>query len=126
MSKHRKNQQLAKELQKRKKSKTDSVDTKVETPKTQSVKTKKRGRPRKTQLKPKRKKQYGVIVSLPESKYSMDYLIGRRVKVLEHSTDSILYCTIQHPGYEGLELAFNPNEIEITTNGKVDNKFFND
>jgi hypothetical protein len=62
---------------------------------------------------PKPKKQYARIVKLVEGQFSMDYLIGRIVKVLEHSTEKMLYCIVQHPGYEGLEMAFHPSEVEF-------------
>ncbi len=111
---HRKNQQLAKELTKRKKTKTeDTAGVKVvDTPTPQSPK--RRGRKRKNPVQVKPKKRYGKIVSVASGGiYSMDYLIGRDVKILPHSTDTILYCVIQHPGYDGLEMAFEPSEIQI-------------
>lgn len=59
------------------------------------------------------KRRYARIMKLVEGQFSMDYLIGRTVKVLEHSTDKMLYCIVQHPGYEGLEMAFHPSEVEF-------------
>jgi CTP synthase (UTP-ammonia lyase) len=58
-------------------------------------------------------KRYARIVKLKEGKFSMDYLIGRMVKVLDRSTEKMLYCIVQHPGYEGLEMAFHPSEVEF-------------
>jgi hypothetical protein len=62
---------------------------------------------------PKPKKKYARIIKLVEGQFSMDYLIGRMVKVLDHSTEKMLYCIVQHPGYEGLEMAFHPSEVEF-------------
>ena len=59
------------------------------------------------------KKRYARIMSMVEGQFSMDYLIGRTVKVLDRSTDKMLYCIVQHPGYEGLEMAFHPSEVEF-------------
>lgn len=111
---HRKNQQLAKELKNRKKTKveTNVGGVVVNTPIQQIPK--RRGRKRKNPIQAKPKKRYGKIISANSGGiYSMDYLIGRDVKILPHSTDTMLYCVIQHPGYDGLEMAFEPSEIQI-------------
>lgn len=43
--------------------------------------------------------------------FHMDYLIGRYVKILPSSNESRLECLIQSPGYEGVQLPFDIDEI---------------
>ena len=62
---------------------------------------------------PKLQKRYARIMKLVDGQFSMDYLIGRTVKVLDRSTEKMLYCIVQHPGYEGLEMTFHPSEVEF-------------
>jgi len=111
---HRKNQQLAKELTKRKKTKVEDNVGGVKTTSPTPQPKKKQGKAKKTKAQVKPKKLYGKILSASSGGvYSMDYLIGRDVKILPHSTDTMLYCIVQHPGYDGLEMAFLPSEIQI-------------
>lgn len=118
MSKNnKKNQQLAKELQKRKSSKSGNEETtKVET----QTEPKKRGRRRKNGIvKPKKKRLYGVIEKIKNSgKFSFDYLIGRSVKIL-HEYDDRYEAVVRHPGYEGVIFYFLKDEISIVEDLQV-------
>jgi hypothetical protein len=61
---------------------------------------------------PKIKFRWGIITDVVmNSGFSMDYLLGRYVKILPTSTENRLNCIIQSPGYEGVNLPFSPNEI---------------
>jgi hypothetical protein len=113
---YKKNQQLAKELQKRKSSKRGSVEAPVVEIKTQTE-PKKRGRKRKAEAaRPKKKKLYGIIEKMNDSgKFSFDYLIGRSVKILNEYDDRY-EAVIRHPGYEGVIFSFLKDEISIIEN----------
>jgi hypothetical protein len=86
---------------------------KKENAKAGKVKSPKPVRMKREPRPPKPKKTYARIIKVVEGQFSMDYLIGRMVKVLDHSTEKMLYCIVQHPGYEGLEMAFHPSEVEF-------------
>lgn len=86
---------------------------KKENAKAGKVKAPKPVRMKREHRPPKPKKTYARIIKVVEGQFSMDYLIGRMVKVLDHSTEKMLYCIVQHPGYEGLEMAFHPSEVEF-------------
>lgn len=60
----------------------------------------------------KNKRQYGVIEKIKPSKFEMDYLIGRKVKII-HETSYGYVAVILHPGYEGVEMAFEMDEIKL-------------
>jgi hypothetical protein len=119
MSKNnKKNQQLAKELQKRKSSKNNTEETpKLET----QPEPKKRGR-RSTKsqfVKPKKKRLYGIIEKVNNSsKFSFDYLVGRSVKIIQEHEDRY-EAVIRHPGYEGVIFYFLKDEISIIEPSQV-------
>lgn len=71
----------------------------------------------------KKKRLYGIIESIHSSKFELDYLVGRKVKIIQE-TDSAYFAIVQHPGYESLEIAFEKDEIRITGHNKVMEEFF--
>jgi hypothetical protein len=58
----------------------------------------------------KARNQYGVIQNLDSYQ---EYLNGRKVRIIKGPNPELLYGVIQHPGYEGLVLSFNQNEIQL-------------
>jgi hypothetical protein len=118
MSKNnKKNQQLAKELRKRKSAKVEGEETpKLET----QPEPKKRGRRRKNGIvKPKKKRLYGIIEKMNNSgRFSFDYLIGRSVKIL-HEYDDRYEAVVRHPGYEGVIFYFLKDEISIVEHAQI-------
>jgi hypothetical protein len=119
MSKNnKKNQELTKELRKRKSSKLEvSEPKKVET--VIQSEPKKRGRRKKIQKIVKKKPVYGIIEKMHDSgKFSFDYLIGRTVKIL-HEHEDRYEAVIRHPGYEGVIFYFIKDEISIIESSQV-------
>jgi hypothetical protein len=75
---------------------------------------------------PKPKYRWGVISVIEmKSELSMDYLIGRYVKILPTSTESRLNCLVQSPGYEGLELPFSLTEITEVPSKPTKERMYN-
>jgi hypothetical protein len=83
--------------------------------------------PKKREPKPPKPKfRWGVISNINmNSGFSMDYLLGRYVKILPTSTETRLNCIIQSPGYEGLELPFSPNEITEVPSKPTKERMYN-
>jgi hypothetical protein len=59
---------------------------------------------------PRIKRKWGKIVRI--SPESLDFLIGREVRILPKSNNSVIYAIVRWPGYEGIPYSFSPNEIE--------------
>lgn len=75
---------------------------------------------------PKPRYRWGVISTIEmKSELSMDYLLGRYVKILPTSTESRLNCLVQSPGYEGLELPFSPSEITEVPSKPAKERMYN-
>lgn len=80
---------------------------------TSDVKVPKQRRKRGTKPKVvKKQRLYGVIESIRQSKFDLDYLIGRKVKIVDETTYGYT-AVILHPGYEGVEMAFEAGEIKL-------------
>jgi len=63
----------------------------------------------------KERSRYGIIQNLTGF---LEYLNGRKVRLIKGPRPELLYVVIQYPGYDGLTLAFDEHEIEITTKTK--------
>jgi hypothetical protein len=54
--------------------------------------------------------QYGIVQNMSEH---FEYLNGRKVRVIKGPNPDLLYGVIQHPGYEGLVVAFKQEELKL-------------
>jgi len=54
--------------------------------------------------------QYGIIQNL---NIFQEHLNGRKVRVVPGSNPDHIYGVVQYPGYEGLVLSFEPNEVKL-------------
>jgi len=58
----------------------------------------------------KARNQYGIVQNMSEH---FEYLNGRKVRVIKGPNPDLLYGVIQHPGYEGLVIAFKHEELNL-------------
>jgi hypothetical protein len=110
----------SKSVEKTKKDTTETTTSKksVKNETTKKVVKKRATKPKKDEVpkkkrvpKPPRiKRKWGKIVRI--STESLDFLIGREVRILPKSNNSVIYAIVRWPGYEGIEFSFLPNEIE--------------
>jgi hypothetical protein len=83
----------------------------------------KRGRPSKNKVayviktkEPKAKSRTATIVKINSGKYDMSYLVGRKVRLKERPhwlDENLYYGVISSPGYEGVDMAFAHDELEL-------------
>lgn len=58
----------------------------------------------------KERSRYGIIQNLSGF---LEYLNGRKVRIIKGPRPELLYGVVQYPGYDGLVLAFSENELQI-------------
>lgn len=58
----------------------------------------------------KSRKQYARIVQMPQM---FEYLVGESIRVVPGEVEGRIYGVVQKDGYDGLALAFEPNEVEF-------------
>jgi len=86
--------------------------------------TGKRGRPAKNKdmvyiiknKEPKAKSRMATIVKINSGNYDLSYLVGRKVRLKERPhwlDENLYYGVISSPGYEGVDMAFAHDEIEL-------------
>lgn len=60
----------------------------------------------------KSRSQYGIIQNLEGF---LEYLNGRKVRIVKGPRPELLYGVVQYPGYDGLVLAFSEHELQLTS-----------
>jgi hypothetical protein len=72
--------------------------------------------PLKPKNKPYSKSKYAIITKINSGTYDMSYLVGRKVRIKDGPDwlpEGAYYGVICHPGYEGLDMAFDADELRL-------------
>lgn len=60
----------------------------------------------------KSRSQYAIIQNLEGF---LEYLNGRKIRVVSGPRPELTYGVVQYPGYDGLVLAFSEHELQLIT-----------
>lgn len=58
----------------------------------------------------KARNQYGLIQHMGEF---LEYLNGRKIRIIKGPNPDLIYGVVQSPGYEGIVLAFDRQEVTL-------------